>query len=261
MGIQTQLTLREARELFADYAIESLTPTTDGVVDTTYLSDLYVLKRYERDIGMKIEQDAQRLDTFHSFGLNVSSLLAHSGGWYLYTRLRGAKPTHITYRHICSLARFMAKMHTLSKEEKNLQGFLESYERVGALKKIRRFFYYYKKLYDAGDFSMRCDGFIHGDIFRDNTLFDGGKIGVIDFIDGGCGAFAFDVAVALLSFNPHQKRSFDTLFLHVYNQNAPHKININTLHKQRRMAAKLYALLRIEKYENTLKAKELLRWL
>jgi len=261
VGVQTEITLQEVQKLFPNYAFKRLTPTTDGVMDTTYLLDGYILKKYEREMGSKVAEDALRLKGLREKGLNVSCLVAQSKEYYLYERLSGSHPKNITYYHIQAVARFIASMHRVTKNEKKSTPFLAEY----SLEKILFFtkkhhFYYYKKLNSLKKFHLKNEGFIHGDIFRDNTLFEGEKVAVFDFIDGGGGEFSFDVAVALLSFNSHNKPAFVELFLQTYNQHAPHKLQKKHLQTQIQKAAKLYALLRIDKYKNGKKAKLLAKF-
>ncbi len=258
MGVQRELTLQEAQQLFCDFEIKSLSPTKDGVMDTTYLSKHYVLKYYEREMGEKILQDAERLEKLSQAQLNTPRYLAQSQGWHLYTRLQGQTPKSTQLYHIQSLARFMAKMHQETSQHHCSKLFLEQYQLKKTLTSLKKeFFYYYKKFQTLQDIKERNDGFIHGDIFCDNTLFEGKKIAVFDFIDGACGAFSFDIAVALVAFNPHKRHSFTQLFLNTYNQKAPKKIHKEELQAQIKIAAKLYALLRIQKHKTTTKAKQL----
>ena len=257
MGVKSFLSLEEAQALFPEYSLTQLTPTANGIVDTTYLSTQYILKKYERQIMQKIKEDTWRLERLHSSGLNVSKLIAQSNEWYLYKQLKGKIPTTIKYYHIQALARFMAKLHSqkLPAQEK----FIEKYEVEKKLLTLKRnTYFYYKKLLHLKDFQESCDGFIHGDIFKDNTVFDEEKVAVFDFIDGGLGSYLFDIAVALLSFNPRDKASLNRLFLSSYNQHAPKKIALKTLHKHREIASLFYALLRISSEQNIARVKELL---
>jgi homoserine kinase type II len=258
MGVQTEITLQEVQALFPHFTLSNLEKTADGVMDTTYLLDNYVLKRYERDIDTKVEVDAQLLKRFSQNGLNTPLHLASSKEWHLYSRLQG-KSLHTTrYFHIQALARFLASLHTLTYKKEHTDLFLEEYDISDILMFSKKHhYYYYKKLQSLQGFQQKEDGFIHGDIFKDNTLFDGEKIGVFDFIDGGIGAFSFDVAVALMAFNPYKKISLTRLFINTYNQRAPQKISLPEIQEQIQNAAKLYALLRIQKYKNPKKAKQL----
>ncbi|WP_297483007.1 phosphotransferase [Sulfurimonas sp.] len=260
MGVKTPLSLQEAQTLFPNYSLTNLQATTNGVIDTTYVTEKYVLKKYERSIEKRIEEDAKRLEFFSKHQLHVPKLLAKSKEWYLYERLLGESPKSIRYYHIQALARFMAQLHTLTKTQRNSSAFLAQYnidEYLSFLKKD--FFFYYKFLEPLKAFKLPCDGFIHGDIFKDNTLFYREKIAVFDFIDGGCGAFSFDVAVALMAFNPYNKSSFRTLFLQTYNQHSKKKLTHTELQRSLHIATKLYMLLRIHKTKQAQNAKKLLK--
>ncbi|WP_457744636.1 phosphotransferase [Sulfurimonas sp.] len=256
MGVKTTITLLEAQKLFPSFKIVSLQATTDGVMDTTYILDNYVLKKYERDIQQKIQTDKKVLALLQRAALNVPTCVAQNKEWYLYEKLQGEMPKTLKLFHIQSLARFMSQMHKQTKKIQTKHLFLKNYEISELLKEIKQsHFFYFKKLHSLSNYSHPNDGFIHGDIFQDNTLFKKDKIAVFDFIDGGDGSFVFDIAVALLSFNPHNKKTFQTQFLKTYNQNAPYKISQKQLHQEISNAAKFYSLLRIHTHNNTHKAK------
>ncbi|WP_294967203.1 phosphotransferase, partial [Sulfurimonas sp.] len=98
------------------------------------------------------------------------------------------------------------------------------------------------------------------DIFKDNTIFNGKKIGVIDFIDSSCGTFSYDAAVALVGFDMRERNDyFINLFLRNYNQHAPKKLQKSEVIKKMKTAANFFALKRVHEYGNTLRAKELLK--
>jgi homoserine kinase type II len=106
---------------------------------------------------------------------------------------------------------------------------------------------------------MQNDGLIHGDIFRDNIVFDSQKIGIFDFIDSGYGSFLFDCAVALVGFKVKTTDNyFINLFLNTYNQKAPKKLKKADLTAEMDLAAKFYTLLRIYRNKNIKNVKELL---
>ena len=258
MGVQTAITLQEAQKLFKDFKLKNLQKTTNGVIDTTYLLNNYVLKRYEREIDSKIQRDKALLRVLYESGLNVPLHIASSKEWHLYSRLKGSVPKTTCYFHIQALARFLASLHTLTCKQHQKKLFLEAYDITKMLNFTKQNYYgYYKKLQSLSSFTQRKDGFIHGDIFKDNTLFEGEKLGVFDFIDGGVGSFSFDIAVTLMAFNPSKRHALTRLFLNTYNQKAPKKVSPQELQKEMKNAAKLYGLLRIDKYKNTQKAKEL----
>ena len=115
---------------------------------------------------------------------------------------------------------------------------------------------HYKQLCYLQKVALKSDGFIHGDLFKDNALFKDGKIAVFDFIDGANGNFLFDCAVALVGFK--RRELYINAFLRTYNQNAPYKIKKLDLKEMLPIASHFYALLRVAHYKNIKKAKELL---
>ena len=258
MGVLTRITLKEAKELFPSFSINSLTPSKSGIMDTTYLTDKFVLKKYERDVN--IEMDIQLLNTLSCALLPVPKCLAQNGEWFLYKKLKGSEPRTIKSYHIQALARFLAKFHTQTQYMKCNSVFIENYNVKEILDFTKsNYYFYYKRLQLLQNYKPNNDGFIHGDIFKDNTLFDKDKIGVFDFIDGGCGEFVFDMAVCLVAFDAKKHSNyFINLFLNTYNQRAPKKIKKEELINTMKIASAFYALLRINKYKNPHRAKELL---
>lgn len=225
MGVQTALTLEEINTLFPSYNFTKIDPTSNGVMDTTYIVSTthksYILKKYERSIQNKIEADIKLLQYLKSEGLNVSHYITHFDSWYLYEKLEGREPKTIQTYHIQALARFMSRFHKIGSKLACHSNFIENYEIDKILLYIKRkHYFYYKKLQYLKNYKPRADILIHGDIFKDNTLFYKQKIAVIDFIDAGYGEAIFDIAVALLSFNSKkQSPYFINLFLNGYNQN------------------------------------------
>ena len=264
MGVKTEITLDELKKLFDSYNFTKLTPTNSGIIDTTYVvftqDESYILKKYERDIDERIKQDSKLLKHLKSNNLNVSTCRDSADSWYIYERLKGSEPRVIKSFHIQELARFLAKFHNLTYNKNTPQGFFEKDEITKALNFTKKhFFYYYKKLEFLKKYQQKNDGFIHGDIFKDNTVFEGSKLGVFDFIDGFFGSFYFDVAVALVAFDANKhKNYFINLFLNTYNQKAVKKLNKKELLNSLHVASCFYATKRIYNYKNTLKAKELL---
>ncbi len=262
MGVKTVLTLQEANQLFPSCNFVSITPTENGIIDTTYIvrnsSCEYILKKYERETGEKIQTEQALLKLLSAHNCNTPKYLKKNQEWHLYTKLSGEIPKNVQLYHIHALARFMAKLHNISKNFTNAAPFLASYEINKLLASVKKSHYaYYKKLSCLHTLDQKHDGFIHGDIFTDNTLFDKEKIAVFDFIDGGLGEFSFDTAIALLSFNPNNKRLHVNAFLRAYNQTSKKKISYDELQKQLKIAAKFYALLRISHDKKTRRAQEL----
>ena len=264
MGVKTKLTLIELNNLFPLYNFISIVPTTSGIIDTTYIISTqyksYILKKYERDISIKVKKDISLLRLLKSYGFNVSTCIDKKDEWFIYEKLIGSEPVNIQTYHIQSLARFLAKLHKSTVKIPCITNKKVENDVIKALKYTKyNFFRYYKILESLKYFSNNNNHFIHGDIFKDNTIFNGSKIGVIDFIDSSCGSFSFDIAVALIGFDIKKKNTYYiNLFIKTYNQRALKKLNKQDIIKKMTIASKFYALKRIYKYKNTLKAKELL---
>ncbi len=264
MGVKTTLSLASLHKLFPSYNFTCIRPTTHGIIDTTYVVSNeekdYILKKYERATQEQIKTTNTLLKKLSLASLNVARLLDESDTWYLYDKLTGKSPTRTNTYHIQALARFMAKMHSLTYKKNLPHEFYASYEAPKLLASLlHKHYFYYKKLSSLKAYSPTSDGIIHGDIFRDNTIFDGDKIGVFDFIDAGNGSFVFDVAVSIIGFHLKKNNTFFlNLYLNTYNQKAPKKIKRKELLAHISIASKFYALLRIQHHNSTKPAKELL---
>jgi len=263
LGVKTQLTLKEAQNLFKNHIITKLIPTTSGIMDTTYISNNFIIKKYERVVD--VQNDIKLLEFLKSSGLNVPTCQEQNKEWFLYEKLMGEEVKNIQSYHIVALARFMAKFHSTIYAHKS------SFDTTYLLKTINKdeinkllkylkenFFAYYKKLQSLKNYNSKADGLIHGDMFKDNTLFQNQKIAVFDFIDSSYGNFAFDIAVCLVGFDGRKNNYFINLFLKVYNQKAPRKITKKELLKEMNFACSYYALKRIVNYKSVKQAKELL---
>ncbi len=265
MGVKTTINLAELNRLFVSYNFVKITPTTSGIIDTTYIvhtkTTSYILKKYERDISHKIALDTKLLNELKSVGLNVSQCLNESNGWYIYEKLKGKQPTSVKSYHIQALGRFLSKMHRETSKMRCNSNIIIEDEVTEALKYVKNnYFSYYKRFEFLKHFTHKHDAIIHGDIFKDNTIFDGRKIGVIDFIDSSCGTFAYDAAVALVGFDVREHNDYYiNLFLKNYNQHAPKKLSKARVIKKMKIAANFFALKRVYEYKNTSRAKELLR--
>ena len=264
MGVKTVISLDELNKIFPSYNFIRLTPTTSGIIDTTYIAHTktkdYILKKYERDIEHKIAKDIKLLNKLKSVGLNVPTCIEGNNDWYIYEKLKGKQPKNVKSYHIQALGRFLAKMHKQTSKAKCDSNIIIEDEVTESLKYAKaNFFYHYKKFEFLKDFTHKHEAIIHGDLFKDNTIFDGKKIGVIDFIDSSCGTFAYDVAVALIGFDARVRNEyFMNIFLNNYNQHAPKKLKKSIVIQKMKVAANFFALKRVYEYKNTLRAKELL---
>lgn len=258
MGVKTQIDLDGLNGIFTNHHFTKLLPTKNGIMDTTYIvyegKNSYILKHYERDDVKKVDLDTDVLKMLKGGGLNVPTLLESKDGWYIYERLRGAMPKQTQLYHIKVLADFLSQMHNATSQKSIGVDFVKKNEIEMMLNVLKRNnFYKYKKFEPLRYMQTTKDGIIHGDIFKDNTVFDANKLGVFDFSDSGDGNFAFDAGITLFGFDVKQ-RFFMKMFLDVYNQKAVKKLKLEELVYSVELAERFYGLKRSYRY---LKGKEI----
>ncbi len=140
----------------------------------------------------------------------------------LFTQIRG-KPVAIVARlpgraiespapDQCALVgQFLARMHLAARDypvfQPNLRGIgwwkhatgsLEPFLTDEVLHNLVEEVIYQDGVNRSSEYEKLPAGPIHGDLFRDNVLFDGDKIGgVIDFYFAACGPWLFDLAITV----------------------------------------------------------------
>ena len=153
-------------------------------------------------------------------GLPVAPPLAAADGYFiqelagkpamLQTRLPGRHVYNPTRKQICSLARFMARMHSaiqapsiklppyprgvdwLREQVSKTQGMLPFADAALLTSTLHKV----ESLLARHDVQGLPQGMIHGDLFRDNVLFNSyGLSGVLDFHHAASGFWIYDLAV------------------------------------------------------------------
>jgi len=140
----------------------------------------------------------------------------------LFTYVRG-KPVAIVVRlpgkavksplpeHCALVGQLLARMHLAARDystfQPNLRGIgwwkdaaaaLQPHLEDATFHELLEEVIYQDSVSRSGEFERLPAGPIHADLFRDNVLFEGGKIGgVIDFYFAGCDAWLFDLAVTV----------------------------------------------------------------
>ncbi len=251
MGIKTLLTLDEANRLFKEYGFTQISPTSDGIIDTTYIvenaSAGYILKKFEEADEGQVNEERQLLEKLAACRIPVPQHLSSAGGWHLYSRLPGKSPATAAYAHLQTLGRTLARMHRCTCTQKSNRRLFEQGLVLTQLKQLRQEHYkHYIALRRLRHYQPAEDGVVHGDLFTDNVLFAKQRIGIIDFIDAGTGSFAFDLGVTALAWalRPHTPGRV-RLLLQSYNQHAPKKIARESLYREIEIAAAFYSLKRI----------------
>jgi len=141
-----------------------------------------------------------------------ATIVNHNGREVLvYERLPGNHVVYPTTQHCAAIGRFLARMHLILKplaSDAAYERKLDWIKRVATecqealstedSRMLRRAINQVDSLLDRNDLQGIPQGIIHGDLFRDNVLFnEHGLCGVLDFHHAGHGYWLFDLAIAI----------------------------------------------------------------
>jgi len=249
MGVKTTITLKQVQNYFPQLNVIALTPTLEGITDTTYILHTnmkqYVLKKYENKTQEQIATHLKLLQKLHSCSIDVPQLITNVNGWYVFNYTKGTYLKTINYYSLKQIALMIKKIHQCTKKYYCDRDISERINIKDALKGQKRHYYFYKKFLPLKSIPKSQDGLIHGDIFWDNILNKGTKISIIDFSDAANGRFSFDLGVTLSSLCSHpNRRHYIDFFLKVYNQNNRFKITKYALLEDLVYAKLFYELLK-----------------
>ncbi|QQN88286.1 homoserine kinase [Acinetobacter variabilis] len=227
MSVYTTLTLKEVQDFAAPYGLKviDLIPIQGGIQNTNYFlvceNQQYVLTVFEDMDEQAAGEMVPVLQHLGQAGLAVPVPLSHSGKAIhtlknkpaqIAPRMMGEHPMPSTVAQAEAIAIAQAKMHVALKDFKLERAF------------VRDHAYWYKVaqeikpslnaadkvllgkllgLYEAltAVYPDRPRGFIHSDLFRDNTLFEDDQLkGILDFYELNKDEFLFDIAITLNDF-------------------------------------------------------------
>ena len=228
MSVYTTLTLKEVQDFAAPYGLEviDLIPIQGGIQNTNYFlvcedHSQYVLTVFEEMDEHGAGEIVPVLEHLGQQGLAVPVPLKHSGQAIHFIkqkpaqiapRLMGKHPMPASVAQVEAIAVAQAKMHVA------LQDFpLEraQYRNHQYWRQVSREI---KPTLNAADTALlnellglydamiavypdRPKGFIHSDLFRDNTLFEGEQLkGILDFYELNKDELLFDIAITLNDF-------------------------------------------------------------
>lgn len=228
MSVYTTLTLQEVQDFAAPYGLKAadLIPIQGGIQNTNYFmvcenGQQFVLTIFEEMDERGAAELVPVLEYLGKSGLAVPVPLQHHGKAIhslkgkpaqIAPRMRGEHPMPSTVGQVQAIAAAQAKMHVA------LQDFpLEraAYRNHAYWRQVSREI---KPALDAADTALlnnllglydalsamypnRPKGFIHSDLFRDNTLFEGDALqGILDFYELNKDELLFDIAITLNDF-------------------------------------------------------------
>ena len=228
MSVYTTLTLKEVQDFAAPYGLEivDLIPIQGGIQNTNYFlvaqdQTQFVLTIFEEMDEQGAGELVPVLEHLGQYGLAVPVPLNH-GGRAIHSlknkpaqiapRLMGKHPMPSNIEQVKEIAVAQAKIHVALKDfplerseyrnhdywlnvAKGIKPSLNPADTV-LLNNLLG-------LYDALTvmYPNRPKGFIHSDLFRDNTLFDGDQLnGILDFYELNKDELLFDIAITINDF-------------------------------------------------------------
>jgi len=200
-------------------ALAALEPIAAGIENTNYFvttdQGRYVLTLFERLAAAELPFYLGLMAHLARHGIPCPAPVADFADRYLgslngkpaalVTRLAGASIENPGAAHCAELGALLARMHLAGR---SYGGFLENPRGPkwwrGAARQARPFLDAPRAALLEAELRVQAQhrfpdlprGAVHADLFRDNALFDGGRItGVIDFYFAGVDCFVYDLAV------------------------------------------------------------------
>ncbi|RWF78943.1 MAG: homoserine kinase [Mesorhizobium sp.] len=228
MAVFTELSFDEVAAFFRALGLvgpRSVRGITSGIENTNYFVDTdageYVLTLFERLTFEQLPFYLHYMKHLAARGMPVPDPVASVDGEILHAlkdrpaavvnRLPGASETAPVAAHCRSVGEVLARMHLAGsdfpRQQANPRG-LAWWNEVAPV--VRRCVAdgqrsllaseqaFQNQIAASSTYEQLPKGPVHADLFRDNALFDGGRLtGVFDFYFAGCDALLFDIAVCL----------------------------------------------------------------
>ena len=202
-------------------ALAALEPIAAGIENTNYFvatsQGRYVLTLFERLPAAELPFYLELMAHLARHGIPCPAPIADSGDRYLgslngkpaalVTRLAGESIENPGAAHCAELGALLARMHLAAQ---SYGGYLENPRgpkwRRNAAREVQPFLDPPRAALLESELRFQSQqrfpdlprGAVHADLFRDNALFDGGRItGVIDFYFAGVDCFVYDLAVCV----------------------------------------------------------------
>ena len=228
MSVYTTLSLKEVQAFAAPYGLEviGLNPIQGGIQNTNYFivcadGTQFVLTLFENMDTQAAAELIPVLEYLGQQGLAVPVPLKHSGQSIhtlkdkpaqIAPRMLGQHPMPSTLEQVEQIAIAQAQMHVALQDfplqRKTARDHAYWYNVAKQIKPtlnvadtalLNNLLGLYEAL--TAMYPNRPKGFIHSDLFRDNTLFEGNTLkGILDFYEMNRDELLFDIAITLNDF-------------------------------------------------------------
>ena len=228
MAVYTDVAFGEAADLLQALDVgqlQNLKACAGGIENTNYFADTdsgaYVLTLFERLSFEQLPFYLQLMKHLAERGIPVPNPAPDKNGQILHSlkgkpaavvnKLRGTSELAPTQAHCFQVGTMLARMHLAGQDfnlsQPNLRGLpwwnttlpavlphVTPQQRSMLLGELA----YQNHIAASPGFKALPTGTVHGDLFRDNVMFEGGKLtGFFDFYFAGCDTFLFDLGVCL----------------------------------------------------------------
>ena len=228
MSVYTTLTLKEVQDFAAPYGLQviDLIPIQGGIQNTNYFivcenRQQYVLTIFEEMDEQGAGELVPVLEHLGQAGLAVPVPLSYQGKAIhtlkdkpaqIAPRMQGEHPMPATLAQAEAIAVAQAKMHVALQDFPLERAFYRDHAYWRQVSREVKpnlneadtmLLNSLLGLYDAltAMYPNRPKGFIHSDLFRDNTLFEGDTLkGILDFYELNKDELLFDIAITLNDF-------------------------------------------------------------
>jgi homoserine kinase type II len=239
MAVFTEISFNEAAGFLRRFELgplRALQACAGGIENTNYFVDTqagaYVLTLFERLTADELPFYLHLMRNLAKHGIPVPDPVIDRDGQLLHSlkdkpaalvgRLRGRSALDPSIAHCSAVGAMLARMHLAGQDydrhQPNPRG-LRWWQETAPLVRIHLDEDQQALLADEMDFqaliakSEDCAalprGPIHGDLFRDNVLFEGDRLsGILDFYFAGCDTWLYDLSVCLNDWcvDPHSGR-------------------------------------------------------
>ena len=228
MAVYTEVSFDEAADFLLKLDVgplQSLKPCAGGIENTNYFADTdrgkYVLTLFERLSFKQLPFYLQLMKHLAERGIPVPNPAPDGKGDILHSlkgkpaavvnKLRGASELVPTLTHCAQVGAMLARMHLAGQDfslhQANLRGLawwnatlpaILPHVTVQQRNLLLGELAYQNHIAATSAFKALPTGTVHGDLFRDNVMFEDGKLtGFFDFYFAGSDTFLFDIGISL----------------------------------------------------------------